>query len=109
MSSRTVDDLREDRGKVIMKDTFVTVLFISGLFIILPILILWLKDKVFHRKPTPEQTKEHGRRFKERLLSPDYASLEAHYGHVLPKLLKDLYANHKEILRSDFIFPSGKQ
>jgi len=40
-----------------MRDPILAILFLLGLFVVLPISILWLRDKIFHssRKQTPEQ------------------------------------------------------
>jgi hypothetical protein len=92
-----------------MKDTFIAVLAILTIFVVLPILILWLRDRVTNRLPTPEEIEEHGRRFRERLLNPDFPALEAHFGHPLPQALKNLHADRDELLRFDFeVFPPGR-
>jgi len=41
-----------------MKDAIITVIAILGIFIGLPVLILWLRDKIFDRPMTREEAEE---------------------------------------------------
>lgn len=93
-----------------MKDAIYTVLAILGIFVILPLLILWLRDKLFHRPMTEEQMDEYSRRFRKRLANPDFGVLEQHFGCGLPLPLKQLYANSDELSRGDFevVPPDGR-
>jgi hypothetical protein len=63
---------------------------------------LWLRDKVFHPRPTSAEVEAANKRFEERLLNPDLTALEAHFRCAMPHALRDLYANRDEILRGDF-------
>jgi hypothetical protein len=63
---------------------------------------LWLMDKVTRRNPTKAEIEEQARRFEERLLTPDFAAVEAHFKTALPEQLKRLFSNKEEILRGDF-------
>ena len=93
-----------------MKDVIFTVLAIVGIFIALPILIVWLRDKVVDRPTTKEQRDEYSRRFRERLANPDFGALEQHYGCTLPIPLKQLYTNSEELSRGEFevVPPHGR-
>jgi hypothetical protein len=83
-------------------ETFKTVVGILVLFLGLPLLIVWLNDRLFHRTLSKAEWEEYSERFRERLLKPDFAALEAHFDCAMPKELKDLYADKKEILRGGF-------
>ena len=63
---------------------------------------LWVIDKLFRRQPSKAEMDEYSRHFQERLLKPDFAAVEAHFGAALPDSLKKLYADKNEILRGDF-------
>ena len=93
-----------------MEDAILTVIAILGIFVALPILILWLRDKVFNRPITKEQVDEYSRRFQKRLANPDFAVLEQHFGCELPAPLRQLYANSDELARNDFeiVPPEGQ-
>jgi len=93
-----------------MKDAILLILAIIGIYVVLPVLILWLRDKIFDRPMTKEQMDEYSRRFRERLANPDFSALEEHFGHALPLPLKSLYANSEELNRDgDFevVPPAG--
>jgi hypothetical protein len=80
---------------VLLSVTYVVVLgVLAGVF-------LWLVDKIFRREPSRAEIDEHSRRHRERLLAPDFAALEAHFGTALPDALKRLYADKEEILRGE--------
>jgi len=83
-------------------ETFKTILVILAIFLGLPLLFVWLNDKIFHRTLSKKEQDEYAKRFCERLLNPDFAALEAHFGCPMPKELKELYAKKEEIQRGDF-------
>lgn len=85
-----------------MKDTILTVVAILGIFVAFPVLILWLRDRLFHRPMTKEQMAEYSRRVRERLTNPDFSALEKHFGCSLPNPLKKLYGDSEELDRGDF-------
>ena len=62
---------------------------------------LWLMDKLFRRPMSKAEVEEQSRRFRQRLLAPDFPAAEAHFRAVLPDALKRLYADENELLRSD--------
>jgi hypothetical protein len=94
-----------------MKDAIYTALSILAIFVALPFLILWLRDKLFDRPMTKEQMDEYSCRFRERLANSDLGVLERHFGCHLPVELKQLYANSDELARDDFevIPPHGRK
>jgi len=62
--------------------------------------LLFLNDRLFRRsKPKKEAA---ARVYENRLLNPDIAGLEKHFGHALPAGLKDLFKNQAEVLRENF-------
>lgn len=85
-----------------MKDVAAVIASVILLFIVLPVLLLWLRDRLCNRWPSPSEIEEINRRFKERRLNPDFATIEAHFNHRFPEALRQLYNNKEEILRHDF-------
>lgn len=71
-------------------------------FIGLCCLGLWIADRFRYPKLTPEERAEHARRYRERLHTPDFEVLEAHFGYTFPSALKALYADTEELNRFDF-------
>jgi hypothetical protein len=70
--------------------------------IVLAVAFLVLFDKIFRRRPSKAQLAAHAKRFAERLKNPNFAGLEAHFGHSLPLGIKALYQDQEELYRSDF-------
>jgi hypothetical protein len=68
----------------------------------LPLLIVWLNDKVFRRLPSKAQRAEFSRRFTDRLLHPDFDTVEAHFDCSMPEAVKCLYKNKEEVVRENF-------
>lgn len=83
-------------------ETLKLIAAIVAIFLILPLLVVLLKDKLFNRPRTKEEIAEFSRRFNERLLHPDFAAVEAHFGCSMPEELKRLYSAREEILCGDF-------
>jgi hypothetical protein len=94
-----------------MKDTILTLLFIFGLFLLVPVCILLLRDRIFRssRKRTAEQVQAQLKGYCERLLHPQQAQVEAEAGLLLPQRLITMYADKELVLKEQFdICPSGK-
>lgn len=94
-----------------MKDTILSILFLLGLFVVLPVFILWLRDKIFHSsaKRTPEQIQARMHAYRERLVNPQQALVEAEMGALLPQRLIAMYADRELVLSEDLnICPPGK-
>ena len=85
-----------------MKDAIFFVAALLGLFIVLPFLILWARDRFVCRRLSPAETEAQSRRFEDRLRSPDLNAVENHFGHALPAPLRALYGDPQELTRSDF-------
>jgi len=83
-------------------ETLKLILLLLAIYLGLPLLIVWANDKIFHRFPSKAKIEEYSRRFKERLLNPNFAAVEAHFKRPVPEELKKLYADKNEILRGDF-------
>jgi len=93
-----------------MKDIILTIVMLVGIFLVLPFLILWIRDKIFYRPSTPEEIKAATERFQKRLSSPDLEAVAKHFGCTLPQALRDLYSNPKELALSDIevVPPNGR-
>jgi hypothetical protein len=83
-----------------MKDIILTVVTILGIFVVLPLLILWIRDKI--AKPSRKQIDDYSRRFKERLSQPHLDEVAKHFGCALPQALIALYQNQEEVMRDNF-------
>lgn len=83
-----------------MKDAILAILFVFGLFLALPVFILWLRDKVVHslRKRTPGQIEARMHAYRERLVNPQQALVEAEIGALLPERLIAMYADRELVL-----------
>ena len=81
---------------------FKAIIGIVAIFVVLPLLIVWLNDRIFHRTSSKKELDEYSKRYKERLLNPEFAALEAHFGCTMPNELKELYASKEEIQRGNF-------
>jgi hypothetical protein len=84
-----------------MKDTILTITALVGIFIVLPFLILWIRDRLFSQQPTPEEARANAERFQKRLSSPDLDAVAKHFDCALPQALRSLYSNAKELALSD--------
>jgi|GEM_PF-1712921 hypothetical protein len=85
-----------------MKDVLLTILVIVAIYVVLPPLVLILRDKILFKFPSREQVELLHQKFLERLSSPDFAAVEEHFGHALPQVIRSLYENTAELTRSDF-------
>ena len=94
-----------------MKDTILTLLSVLALLLVLPVSVLWLRDRIFRSsgEKTREQVEARLHAYRERLLHPQQAHVEAQLGALLPQSLIVLYAD-QELLRSEKfeICPPGK-
>lgn len=84
-------------------DILKLILAILAMVVVLPIGILWLRDRHICPKPTKAELDEQASKFEERLLNPDFQVVEHHFAHPLPQSIHDLYANQQEVLRVDFL------
>jgi SMI1/KNR4 family protein SUKH-1 len=94
-----------------MRGTVLAILFLLGLFVVLPISILWLRDKIFHtsRKRIPEQIQGQIHAYRARLVNPQQALVEAEIGAFLPQRLIAMYADRELVLSQNLnICPPGK-
>ena len=69
--------------------------------------LLWLRDWV--TRPTRKEMAEFSRQCTERLLNPDLAAVERHFGHPLPTSLRALYGNREDLLRGEFETAAGPE
>jgi len=89
-------------------DTLRTVGAILFLLIILPVCILWLRDRIFRRagNRNEKEKRENLKRWVVRLLSPQFDATEKACGGLLPDRLRSLYEEKRLILMEDLeIFP----
>lgn len=87
-----------------MRDDLMTIASIASLFVGLPLLILWIRDRVArawwsHRNP-PEKLAAERRAYEDRLLRPDWAFYERHLQPPVPEAIRELYAD-RTLLTSD--------
>jgi hypothetical protein len=87
-----------------MRDIFFTLLALFALFIALPVILLWTRDRIrmlFHRKTQQERDAcQEARR--QRMLHPNIEAVEALCGGLLPQKLIDLYTDSHLVLDRDF-------
>ena len=93
-----------------MKDAILTLLWIFALLLLLPVCILLLRDRIFRssRKRTADQVRAEAHAYRERLLHPQQAEVEAELG-LLPERLIRMYSDRELISSENFaICPPGK-
>jgi hypothetical protein len=94
-----------------MKDTLVALLALVTLFVLLPVLILWARDRIqaLLGRETPAQREACLKAWRERLLDPNPEEVEALRGGMLPHKLLDMYADSNLVLSQDFdVCPAGR-
>ena len=68
-----------------------------GLLVVLPLLLLWLRDRVtavvWRRRNPPEKIAVARRSYEERILRPDWEFYEHHLQRPVPSALRGLYAD----------------
>jgi hypothetical protein len=88
-----------------MGDTLTAVIAIVALFVGLPVVVLWLRDRASradrHRPESPERLAAIRRAFEERLLRPDWAFYERHLRRHAPSALRELYADRGLVTAQD--------
>jgi hypothetical protein len=92
-------------------DTFRAIVFIIFLFVVLPVCILWLRDRIVcgNGKRMPREQKEEIKRWVARLLNPQFDEVEKECGGFVPQGLRNLYGGKSRILLEDLeIVPPGK-
>jgi hypothetical protein len=87
-----------------MRDWLLAIFSLFCLFIALPVLLLWLRDRVrdWRRRKTPAQVQAHASAYRNRLLNPNQNSIETKMGGLLPDSLLALYADHALVLAGGF-------
>lgn len=88
-----------------MSDTIKSVIFLAALFIGLPILILWLRDRVYRvlrrRRNPPETLAADRSAYESRILRPDWGFYERHLQRPAPPALRELYADRAFVTTQD--------
>ena len=88
-----------------MSDTIKAVIFLVALLIGLPLLILWLRDRVssvrWRRRNPPEKLAADRRAYEERILRPDWGFYERHLQRPAPSALRELYADRTLVTAQD--------
>lgn len=67
--------------------------------ILLAIAVCWLWDRLSLGPQRPCSQEEYDRR----LLKPDFAAVERHFGCMIPPAIRELYADSELILKKDFL------
>lgn len=87
-----------------MRDTVFVILAITALFVLLPVLILWTRDRIRDRirRETPEKRDARMEAWRWRMRHPNPEEVEAFCGGLLPKRLLDMYADSNLLFRRNF-------
>jgi hypothetical protein len=87
-----------------MGDTFFTLLALFALFIVLPVILLWTRDRIRMRiqRQTPQERDASRESRRQRMLHPNVEEVEALCGGLLPQKLIDLYTDFHLVLDRDF-------
>lgn len=83
-----------------MPDSVKLALLLIGILIGLPLILLLIRDRL--SQYSNKVIVDNSNPFDQRLLNPDIAALEQHYGHALPTALVALYQNDQEVIRGGF-------
>ena len=83
-----------------MRDSLLAIGALFALFVALPVFLLWLRDRLrdMRHRRTPEQVQSETHAYRERLLHPNPADVEAQLGGLLPERLIALYHDEATIL-----------
>ena len=83
-----------------MRETLFTVLALFALLIVLPVLILWTRDKIhiLIRRKTPDQKDAYREARRQRMLHPNVKEVEVLCGGLLPQKLIHLYTDSSDLL-----------
>ena len=87
-----------------MRNIFFTIIALLGLFVLLPVFILWMRDKIrsLRRRETPLQRDARQEATRARLLHPNVDEAEAFCGGRIPQKLLDMYADSDLLLGRNF-------
>ena len=79
-----------------MGDTIATVAAIALIFVGLPVLILWRRDRrtSIRRQHLTRQLSNEREADEKRILSPDWEAVESFLQRPVPSMLRELYADH---------------
>jgi len=95
----------------LMKYAILAILLLFALFIVLPLSILMLRDKIraWKRRETPEQRAARITEWRQRKLHPQPEEVEKLCGGLLPQRLIEMYEDKELILKTDLdVSPPGK-
>ena len=67
--------------------------------ILLAIAVCWLWDRTTLGPQKPWSQEEYD----QRLLNPDFAAVERHFGCMIPPAIRELYADSELVLKKDFL------
>lgn len=88
-----------------MGDQLITIAMIAVVFIALPLILLWTRDRVKRMRresPRARAARAEARRaYERRILQPDWHRVEHQLGRAVPQALRDLYADHALVTSSD--------
>jgi hypothetical protein len=80
-----------------MSDTFTAVLCIVAVFLGLPVLMLWLRDRISYarrrRRNPPGKRAADRRAYEDRILRPDWEFYEGHLRRPAPPALRELFGD----------------
>lgn len=73
-----------------------------GLAALIGLTFLIILTQHYFATPSKKQLQEYARGFLLRLQNPDFDAIEKHFGCPLPQVVRALYRDKTEIMRSDF-------
>ena len=89
-----------------MNDTTITIFFLIGIFVVLPIVLLFLRDKIsafLWEKRNPQERLEAERKeYEIKILSPDWNFYEKHLSRAVPKKLKEMWSDSHLVTSGGF-------
>ncbi|MGB0744539.1 MAG: hypothetical protein ACPGSB_08430 [Opitutales bacterium] len=89
-----------------MNDTAITIFFLIGIFVILPLGLLFLRDRIsdfFWKKRNPPEKLEADRKeYEIKILSPDWSFYENHLSRSVPGELKELWSDSTLVTSGGF-------
>jgi len=89
-----------------MNDTTITILFLIGIFVALPIGLLFLRDRIsdflWTKRNPPEKMEAERKEYEMKILSPDWSFYEKHLSRAVPEKLKELWSDSHLVTNGGF-------
>lgn len=89
-----------------MNDTTIAIIFLVGIFVVLPIGLLFTRDKISElirqKRNSPVKQIAERNEYEQKILSPDWSFYERHLLRAVPEQLKELWSDGELVKRGDF-------